>query len=231
MQALESVALSANVVYDSAEVASFGIAARLTSDEAAKLVATRATLHHTAWLVCAKLSDLRARVEAAPSLDTAVELAKQVRTLKQALPAPPPLPEPPSTATERGLPQPPPMTTTAVSAVGGAPAIAADDVRDDYAQKSWFFASMNRASAEQALLGRPRGSFVVRPASVVGCLSLTHVDLDSGAVVHGSRYLMELTRISLIIAFVANFRPDQATHGTAALRLGHRRRAAALRLG
>jgi hypothetical protein len=58
------------------------------------------------------------------------------------------------------------------------------DGRDDYQQRPWF-ASINRLAAEVMLADKPRGAFVVRPASVQGCLSLTHVDLTTGLVGHG----------------------------------------------
>jgi hypothetical protein len=58
------------------------------------------------------------------------------------------------------------------------------DGRDDYQQRPWF-ASINRLAAEVMLADKPRGAFVVRPASVQGCLSLTHVDLSTGLVGHG----------------------------------------------
>jgi hypothetical protein len=59
-----------------------------------------------------------------------------------------------------------------------------DPGHDDYQQRPWF-ASINRLAAEVMLADKPRGSFVVRPASVQGCLSLTHVDLSTGLVGHG----------------------------------------------
>jgi hypothetical protein len=53
-----------------------------------------------------------------------------------------------------------------------------------YLQAPWYFAQMNRAQAEGRLSKAPVRSFVVRPSSMAGCLSLSHSE-PGGQVGHG----------------------------------------------
>ncbi len=56
--------------------------------------------------------------------------------------------------------------------------------RDNYQQQAWFH-NVSRLAAEDLLADKPLGAFLVRPASVAGCLSLTYKDLVSGSIGHG----------------------------------------------
>lgn len=159
----------------------FALPPNLSDEEAAKLQSTRQTLHQTAWLVTAKLASLRQRVESCSTLEEAVEVAKVVRTVKQALPDlsasgtlnlassfdesqqhQQPLPRPPSHES---------FASSSSSSTTSVAIIAPNDVRDDYADKPWFFVNLTRTTAEQTLAGKPPGSFVVRPASIAGWYS------------------------------------------------------------
>lgn len=179
LQTLETLAAPFNLSY---QAPAFAVPPNLSDEEAMKLQSTRLTLHQTAWMVLAKLASLRQRVESCNTLEEAVEVAKLVRTVKQSLPdlsASGTLPVSTSLSSsaeeQPALPRPPSHETLAVAATttsSGATvsgfSIAANDVRDDYADKPWFFVNLTRTTAEQMLAGKPPGSFVVRPASIAG---------------------------------------------------------------
>mmetsp|Transcript_17227 Transcript_17227/g.42327 ORF Transcript_17227/g.42327 Transcript_17227/m.42327 type:complete len:143 (-) Transcript_17227:64-492(-) len=56
--------------------------------------------------------------------------------------------------------------------------------QSDWTSQPFWHPNLTRVSAEAHLRGQCKGAFVLRPSSMPGCLSLSHVEDDSGKVGH-----------------------------------------------
>jgi hypothetical protein len=112
----------------------------------------------------------------------------QPQAQPQAQPQPQPQPQPqvqPTVAPQSQYQQQPVVVAKAQAAKVLKPAPAFPSVLDrSYLNAPWYFASMDRKQAEARLSKSHERSFVVRPSSQAGALSLSHTEAG-GAVGHG----------------------------------------------
>lgn len=80
---------------------------------------------------------------------------------------------------------PPPLTPVFVSVADVCPLVVSpsrgyfvseeDENLPHYDEKSWFVGDLNRTQAEELLLGKPDGAFLIRESSKKGCYACSLV--------------------------------------------------------
>lgn len=75
---------------------------------------------------------------------------------------------------------------------------------EEFIDQPWYFGKMDREGAEKYLVGQPKGSYVVRPSTTPGCLTLSRVN-SSGVVVHGEAAATRDRRLQTLFVLLRRF--------------------------